>query len=273
MTDNEFSFAGKSVVVTGASGGIGSAISLALAKSGARVWLADINEGSLSKISQQVTESGGTARPAQLNVAVPSSWQSLAQAIEAEGPLHGLVNCAGVSFRVGIEATGDEDWQRVLSVNLSGVFYGMKYLAPALAMAGSASIVNIASMWANLGYLSATYGASKWGVRGLTKTGALEFAERGIRVNSIHPGPIDTPLMWQGNDQAYIEATIKAVPMGRYAAAAEVANAVKFLLSDLASYVNGAELHVDGGITSGGLCHRIMSDALPVAMLSAADTR
>lgn len=262
-------FSEQSIVVTGAAGGIGRGISLELAARGAHVWVADIDHASATAVAREVDAAGGVGRAVQLDVANPESWQRLAQAVADHGPLHGLVNNAGVSHRVGVVDTTVEDWERVIGVNLSGVFYGMKYLTPSLTDAGSASIVNISSICGLIGYLSASYGASKWGVRGLSKTGALEFADRGIRVNSVHPGAIDTPLMWKsGQDTAFIEETLKSVPVGRYASPEELARVVAFLLSDASSYITGTEIVVDGGLTSAGLYHRILSEAKPTAMLS-----
>ncbi|WP_437773354.1 SDR family NAD(P)-dependent oxidoreductase [Arthrobacter sp. KNU40] len=259
----------KAVVVTGGAGGIGSAASLALAAQGATVWVADIDLEAAQRVASEADSLGGRGRAVRLDVADPDSWRQLAAQVEKDGPLHGLVNNAGVSRRLGILDTSPEVWESVLAINLSGVFYGMKYLAPALSMAGSASIVNISSVFGLMGYVSATYTATKWGVRGLTKTAAAELADKGIRVNSLHPGTIETPLMWQGDDNAFIEAMLRTVPAGRTAQPEELARTIIFLLSDDSAYTTGAEIAVDGGMSGGGLSHRILLDSKPQATLKA----
>jgi 3alpha(or 20beta)-hydroxysteroid dehydrogenase len=193
-------------------------------------------------------------------VADPQSWSRVTREVEQAGPLHGLVNNAGVSLRLGIEETSVEQWNQVMAINLSSVFYGMKFLASALISANGASVVNVSSIAGLVGYFSATYGTSKWGVRGLSKVGALEFADRKVRVNSIHPGLTGTPLLHQAADSSFVDASLRAVPDGRLASTEEIASVVCFLLSDASSYVNGAELVADGGLTSGGLYHRILAD-------------
>ncbi|MFD7076628.1 SDR family NAD(P)-dependent oxidoreductase [Nocardioides sp. NPDC059952] len=258
MTDRDF--AGRSVFVTGAAGGLGRAYSLALAARGAHVWVADLDEDGARGLAQEVSAAGGSARAAALDVADPESWARVAREVEQEGPLHGLVNNAGVSLRLGIEETSVEQWNQVMAINLSSVFYGMKFLAPALTSANGASVVNVSSIAGMVGYFSATYGTSKWGVRGLSKVGALEFAERKVRVNSVHPGLTGTPLLHQAPDSSFVDASLRSVPEGRLASPDEIAAVVCFLLSDASSYVNGAELVADGGLTSGGLYHRILSD-------------
>lgn len=253
-------FAGRSVLVTGAAGGLGQADCSALAARGARVWVADIDEEAAHRVAEEIVARGDSARAALLDVADPDSWRHLAGQVEAEGPLHGLVNNAGVSLRLGIADTSVEQWQEVMDINLSSVFYGMKFLAPALVEAQGASVVNVSSIAGMVGYFSATYGTSKWGVRGLSKVGALELADRKVRVNSLHPGLTGTPLLHQAPDTSFVDASLKAVPEGRLASPDEIASVVCFLLSDESSYVNGTELVVDGGLTSGGLYHRILAD-------------
>ncbi|HIZ97467.1 MAG TPA: SDR family oxidoreductase [Candidatus Janibacter merdipullorum] len=253
-------FDGRSVVVTGAAGGLGRADCLALAARGAHVWVTDVDEGGAQGVVDEITASGGSARAAVLDVADPASWSLLAQAVEGSGPLHGLVNNAGVSLRLGIRDTTVEQWDQVMALNLSSVFYGMKFLAPALVRAQGASVVNISSIAGMTGYFSATYGTSKWGVRGLSKVGALELADDRVRVNSLHPGLTGTPLLHQAPDSSFVDASLASVPDGRLATPDEIASVVCFLLSDASSYVNGAELVADGGLTSGGLYHRILAD-------------
>ncbi|WP_433868768.1 SDR family NAD(P)-dependent oxidoreductase [Saccharopolyspora sp. CA-218241] len=242
-------FDGRTVVVTGAGGGMGRAEALALAAEGASVLVTDID---LAAAESAAAEGGDRCRAHHLDVTDPDGWQELATALD--GPLHGLVNNAGISFRAGIAETSVADWHRVLEVNLSSVFYGMKFLYPALAP--GASVVNVSSIAGMLGYFSATYGTTKWAVRGLSKVGSLELADRGVRVNSVHPGLVDTPLLHSG-DPRFVEESLRSVPAGRLATPEEVARAVAFLLSDDASYINGTELVVDGGLVSGGTYHRI----------------
>jgi 3alpha(or 20beta)-hydroxysteroid dehydrogenase len=259
VTDDR-DFEGRSILVTGAAGGLGSAYCLALAARGAHVWVADLDEDGAQRVAKDVSASGGYARAVALDVADPASWAEVTQEVEQTGPLHGLVNNAGVSLRLGIGDTSIEQWNRVMAINLSSVFYGMKFLAPALTRAEGASVVNVSSIAGMVGYFSATYGTSKWGVRGLSKVGALEFADRKVRVNSLHPGLTGTPLLHQAPDSSFVDASLRAVPEGRLASPDEIASVVCFLLSDASSYINGAELVADGGMTSGGLYHRILAD-------------
>ncbi|MGY3204876.1 SDR family NAD(P)-dependent oxidoreductase [Streptomyces sp. TE5632] len=255
-------FEGRSVVVTGAAGGLGRADCLALASEGAHVWAADLDVTAAEALVPELTAAGGSGRAVQLDVADADSWGMLAGEVEAAGPLHGLVNNAGVSLRAGIADTTVEQWRRVMDVNLSSVFYGLKTLTPALARGaqdGGAAVVNISSIAGMVGYFSATYGTSKWGVRGLSKVGALELAALGIRVNSLHPGLTSTPLLHQAADTTFVDESLRSVPVGRLATPEEMARVVAFLLSDDATYITGEEMVVDGGLTSGGLYHRILA--------------
>lgn len=255
-------FESRTVLVTGAAGGLGRADCLALAAEGAHVWAADIDVAAAETLVPELTTAGGSGRAVHLDVADADSWRALADEVEAAGPLHGLVNNAGVSLRAGIADTTVEQWRRVMDVNLSSVFYGLKALTPALARgaeAGGAAVVNVSSIAGMVGYFSATYGTSKWGVRGLSKVGALELAPHGVRVNSLHPGLTSTPLLHQAPDTAFVDESVRSVPAGRLATPQEIARVVAFLLSDDATYITGEEVVVDGGLTSGGLYHRILA--------------
>lgn len=253
-------FAGKIIAVTGAASGMGRAEALALARASATVWVADISEEKGEDLVDEITATGGSARFFGLNVTEPGEWQRFQDAIgEVDGALHGLVNNAGVSHRAGIVETEVADWRRLIDINLSSVFYGMKFMAPLLTRAGGASVVNVSSIAGMLGYFAAGYAASKWGVRGLSKVGAIEFAAEGIRVNSIHPGLIETPLLLSGSAE-FVDESLRAVPAGRLAQPEEIADVVSFLLSERSRYINGTEIVVDGGMTSGGIYHRLLTD-------------
>ena len=168
----------------------------------------------------------------------------------------GLVNNAGVSFRHTFEETTPEDWRRVIEINLTGTFLGIRVVAPVMAAGNGGSILNIASIAGTLGYSSPSYGPSKWGLIGLSKSAAGEWAGRGVRVNAVLPGGADTPLLHGAED--IIASQMKSLPLGRLARPEEVAHIVKFLLSDETAYVTGAEFVIDGGLTSNGLYKRIL---------------
>jgi 3alpha(or 20beta)-hydroxysteroid dehydrogenase len=253
-------FIGKNIVVTGAASGLGRAVAMGLAGQSAKVWVVDISIKDGNAVADQITAGGGSARFYELNVADPEGWERFSRKIaDADGVLHGLVNNAGVGHRVGIVDTTVADWQRVLNIDLSSVFYGMKFLAPLIGKAGGGAIVNVSSVVGMIGYFAAAYCASKWGVRGLSKVGAMEFAGQDIRVNSIHPGLIDTPLLHSGSNK-FVEESLKAVPARRPAKPVEIADAVSFLLSDKSRYITGTEIVVDGGLTSGGIYYRLQND-------------
>lgn len=253
-------FDSKTIVVTGAGGGMGRTEALALAQHGAMVWVTDIDAATGTSVVEEILARSGRARFFELDVTNPQSWTRLASAVgDADGKLDGLVNNAGVSHRASIENTTVDEWHRVMEINLSSVFYGMKFLVPLLKRAGGGSIVNVSSIAGMLGYFAAAYGTSKWGVRGLSKVGALEFASDSIRVNSLHPGLVDTPLLRSGSTE-FVEHSLTAVPAGRLASAEEITETVLFLLSDRSAYITGTEIVVDGGLTSGGTYHRLMND-------------
>ncbi|WP_281246181.1 SDR family NAD(P)-dependent oxidoreductase [Nocardioides exalbidus] len=229
---------------------MGSAtVALAAREGAGTVVLADLDEARVEAAAAALRQSGVGAVGAVLDVASEPSWQALVARLEAEvGGVDALVNNAGITNRFGVLETALEDWDRVIGVNLTGVFLGMKHAGRSMVGNRGGSIVNIASFASYTGYRAASYAASKWAVRGLTQTAADELGARGVRVNSVSPGFVPTPLT--ENAPNLVRSFSDATPLGRTCEPADIAAAVVYLASDESSYVCGHDLLVDGGFMS-----------------------
>jgi 3alpha(or 20beta)-hydroxysteroid dehydrogenase len=244
---------GKIALITGASRGLGALESVLFAKEGAQaVIVSDISESSLQATVKEVEQVGNCAVfPLQLDVTREQEWIQAAAWIEQRfGRLDILVNNAGITKRQRFVDCSLDDWNKVIAVNQTGVFLGMKYCAPLLRKSGRGSIINISSIAGLTGYFAAPYTASKWAVTGMTKAAAQEFGGWSIRVNSVHPGFIWTPLTLPAKEM--VEAFNKVIALERTGQPAEIGQAVLFLASDESSYMTGGEITVDGGLTAGG---------------------
>lgn len=241
----------KVALVTGAGSGIGRAAALLLAREGAAVVVSDVAEEGAQETVRLITTAGGTASFVRADVGEPADCEALVRAVVSRhGALHLACNNAGISGPQG--PTGDyplDGWQRVIGINLSGVFYCLRYEIPALLAAGGGAIVNMASVLGQVAFAgSPAYVAAKHGVVGLTQSAAVEYAAAGIRVNAIGPGFISTPMLAGLEAQPAAVEQLQALhPIGRLGQAEEVAELVLWLLSDRASFVTGAYYAVDGG--------------------------
>ena len=246
-----FDFDGKVVLVTGAARGIGAAITRVFAAAGATVIASDVLEKELAATVQAV---GPRARARHLDVTDAGAWSATVREIEAKhGRLDALVNNAGILAFGDLQSTTAEQFRRLFEVNVVGVFLGMQAVFPVMKAAGRGAIVNMSSSSALMGNNAVgAYGATKWAVRGLTRSAALEYGPHGVRVNGVHPYGIDT---WMSNPQGAPRETLnpgyRNGPLQRMGDPSEVANAVLYLASDAASYTSGAELAVDGATCAG----------------------
>jgi 3alpha(or 20beta)-hydroxysteroid dehydrogenase len=223
---------------------MGEAMAVRFVKEGARVLIADLDAGKGEALASRL---GDAARFASLDVRLEDNWKAAIADAEQHfgGPLSVLVNSAGVLREATVEDTTPDEYRFVIDVMQVGVYLGMRCAAPSLRRAGGGSIVNISSTAGIVGYPGIfAYTAAKWAVRGMTKAAALDLAPDKIRVNSIHPGDTETPMI------AEFGYTADAVPLKRFAKAEEIANLALFLASDEAQYITGAEHVIDGGLTA-----------------------
>lgn len=249
--------AGKVALVTGAASGLGAESARILAREGAAVMLTDRDPAG-EAVALAITAAGGNAGFLVHDVTSEAAWiAAVAATVARFGKLDVLVNNAGIGSSSFDLMTGSlEDWRTMLSINLDGVFLGMRHGGPAIAAAGGGSVINLSSILGKVGLPGAAhYCASKGGVLMLTKAAALEWAPLGIRVNSVHPGFIETPMVANAihaseNSNEMREMLILAHPLARFGVPREIANAVLFLASDGSSFMTGAELVIDGGYTA-----------------------
>ncbi|HLT96494.1 MAG TPA: 3-oxoacyl-ACP reductase FabG [Acidimicrobiia bacterium] len=250
---DRYDFDGKVALVTGGASGIGKACAEAFARGGATVVIADYDEEDGTRVVEELSSNGATATFVSVDVGKADQCEAMVDhAVSDHGGLHIAVNNAGIG---GDQAQAGEypieGWDRVIAINLSGVFYGMRYEIPAMLEAGGGAIVNMASILGSVGFPNSVgYVAAKHGVVGMTKTAALEYSSQGIRINSVGPAFINTPLIEESLDEEARTALVSAHPIGRLGEAEEVAALVAFLASDNASFCTGGYYLVDGAYTA-----------------------
>src|ERR671939_1911383 len=241
----------KVALITGGASGMGASMARIFAREGAKVAIADMLEEEGKRVAAEITQANGAAIFHRLDVTSEAEWQQAIDAtLAAFGKLDILVNNAGISGSAVEDLYDTQAWERLMAVNATGTFLGMKLVIPIMQQAGGGSIVNISSISGVTGQrgIHVGYNASKGAVRTLTKSAAVQYGRDNIRVNSVHPG-LMPPMRTSGRtaDPAVRAKMLEGVPLGRAGRVEEVANAVLFLASDEASYITGAELYVDGG--------------------------
>jgi NAD(P)-dependent dehydrogenase (short-subunit alcohol dehydrogenase family) len=245
--------AGRVAIVTGAARGIGAAAVRLLAEQGAVVIATDVLDDEGQVVADEAAQGGRTTAYRHLDVSDEAGWAEVVdQTMADHGRLDILVNNAGIGTMPDVESETVDGWDQLIGINQKGVWLGMRAAVPAMRQGGGGSIINLSSIFGAVGGFggSIAYHASKGAVRLMTKNAAIRYANEGIRVNSVHPGFIDTPMVEQvkGTD---VEARIVAsTPLGRMGRSDEVAEVIAFLASDRSSYMTGSEVYVDGGWTA-----------------------
>ena len=245
----------KAAIVTGGAGGLGTAIAKGLVAGGYNVVIADVDEDALTSTAQELSGNAGTVRGIPCDVSDTQNVENLVnETVSAQGRLDALVNCHGIGPLPAFLETTPEIWNRTIAINLTGTFLCCQAAAKVMVGQRSGRIVNIASIsGARAGFGRTAYGTSKAGVIHLTKQLAVELGPYGITVNAVGPGPVDTPLT-RSNHTPEARADYHAmIPLERYGTPEEIADAVVFLCSEKAQYVNGQTLFVDGGFVAGGV--------------------
>jgi NAD(P)-dependent dehydrogenase (short-subunit alcohol dehydrogenase family) len=244
----------KVALISGGARGMGAAEARMFAGEGAKVVIGDVLEQEGRQTEAEINETGGECLFVRLDVTSESNWQeAIAAAVNRFGKLDILVNNAGISIQGGLEDFSEADWDRTINVNAKGVFLGTKHSIPEMRRAGGGSIINISSGAgiAPSPGTSAAYAASKGAVRIFSKATAVQYAAENIRCNSVHPGPIDTPMLRASRaDEARRQEQVARIPLGRIGTPEEIAYGVLYLASDESSFVTGSELVIDGGRTA-----------------------
>lgn len=244
---------GKVALISGGARGIGAATAQLMAAEGAAVVIADVLEKEGMETEAKISEAGGDVLFVPLDVTSEAAWAAAVRAaVSKYGKLDILVNNAGISNRTGVEETSVESWDQVMDVNAKGVFLGTKAAIPEMRKAGGGSIINISSIYGIVGSGgSAGYHASKGAVRIFTKSAAVQYASEGIRVNSVHPGFVDSPMTGAHHGIPEIrQARTAQTPLGRLGVPEDIAPGILYLASDQSSFVTGSELVIDGGMVA-----------------------
>ena len=245
--------AGKVALISGGARGIGAATARLLAREGAAVVIGDVLEDEGRETEAQIAEAGGQALFVRLDVTREDDWlQAIQTTVATFGRLDVLVNNAGISGRGTVEETSIDAWDRVMAVNAKGVFLGTKLAIPEMRKVGGGSIINISSIYGIVGSeTSASYHASKGAVRIFTKAAALQYAGDGIRVNSVHPGFVDSPMTERHHAIPEVrQDRLAKTPLGHLGTPEDIAPGILYLASDESSFVTGSELVIDGGMTA-----------------------
>ena len=242
---------GKVALISGGAHGIGAAVVRRFAAEGARIGLGDIDRDAGERLASELSGQGRDVRFLSLDVTRSGDWTAaVSSLVAAHGRLDILVNNAGIYQRVPLERIEEDDWDRMMAVNVKGPYLGSKAAVPAMRAAGGGAIVNLSSIAGIRASLATHYGTSKGALRLMTKSIAVLHAKDGIRCNSVHPGPVETEMGYAAVPEDIRERVLGRVPLGRYAQPEEIASAILFLASDQSSFVTGTELIVDGGTTA-----------------------
>lgn len=248
---------GASVIITGAAQGQGALEAELIAASGAHVVLADVVEDKGREVAAKIASGGGNATFVRLDVTDGDGWKrAVEEALKPTGRVDALVNNAGISATPRLRELDRQTFARVMDVNVFGAVLGIQAVSEAMVAQGSGSIVNVSSIAGQTAWPSSGYSMSKWAMTGLAKIAALDLGPKGIRVNSVHPGVIDTPFAAGMSDEMF-ESYTSATPLGRIGTSEDVAPLVAFLCSSNSSYLSGVEISVDGGFIGAGTAHAV----------------